>query len=368
MSQPYDVFICHAGEDKDAIAMPIYDRLQDGRISIFLDKEELRIGGNAPEDMVNAMNTAPIGLFILSPEFAAKKWPMIELLCFLRRAKEAENARDVRKKPVLIPVFYRLSVADCRYNNPFKKYCQVLGKTDFLDRLEAGETDIKTVREALKSLSENTGIENPDGVTNESSLPMLNGRMELAKKVSLLVKSATIDAAYYAGSGAVFSNPVTAARALAEDTDSTRANGDDMGRSIKFLISNNTSSQLKLMGSHMACGKAFKVPDVIEPHRTKKGELRAEKGASGIKGALLYEQNNNMEKVCLFLENVEGEGNSSGIQYYWDTWKTIDWYFSNVLTVSGRREVKRTINNWYTIKSFVSNDDHATGAFVLETF
>lgn len=69
----------------------------------------------------------------------------------------------------------------------------------------------------------------------------------------------------------------------------------------------------------------------------------------------------------MFLENAVSGANMSGIQYHWDTWESFQWYYGKAVSASRRGLGKRTINNWLTIRSFVSPGYHATGAFVVET-
>lgn len=104
----YTVFISHAGEDKQSIAIPLWETLQHIGVRTFVD-EELQEGDEAPAAMVTAVNTATVGVFVLSALFAAKKWPMKELSCFQRRRASAADGCG----PLVIPLFYRLDVAGC---------------------------------------------------------------------------------------------------------------------------------------------------------------------------------------------------------------------------------------------------------------
>ena len=85
MNRNYSVFLSHAGPDKESIAIPLYERLRERNTHTFLDREELHVGDNGPRVMEYAMNTAPVGVFILSPEFAARNWTMAELMSFQKR-------------------------------------------------------------------------------------------------------------------------------------------------------------------------------------------------------------------------------------------------------------------------------------------
>ena len=72
MNRNYSVFLSHAGPDNECIAIPLYERLRERNIHAFLDREEVHVGDNGPRVMEYAMNTAPVGVFILSPEFTAR--------------------------------------------------------------------------------------------------------------------------------------------------------------------------------------------------------------------------------------------------------------------------------------------------------
>lgn len=108
--RPYDAFICHAGPDKETLAVPLYNALRNANVPTFVDKESINHGDNLSQRIVDAANEARIGLFILSPELFARKWTMREFEIFLERRKNADTC-DVW--PVLIPVFYRWSPDDC---------------------------------------------------------------------------------------------------------------------------------------------------------------------------------------------------------------------------------------------------------------
>ena len=108
MNRNYSIFLSYAGPDKESIAIPLYERLRERNIHAFLDREELHVGDNGPRVMEYAINIAPVGVFILSPEFAARNWTMAELMCFQKREREALESN--RPLPLLIPVFYRLDI------------------------------------------------------------------------------------------------------------------------------------------------------------------------------------------------------------------------------------------------------------------
>lgn len=162
-----------------------------------------------------------------------------------------------------------------------------------------------------------------------------------------------------------FSNPVTKGIELVRPADALGTN-----RSVKLAISNNTDKALILLGSHMDCGEISIVPQNIQPRESASGLVKSYIGAYGVKGALIYQwcgSNYDKDRVCVYFENPFLGKNKSGIKYYWDTRESWHWYYCNVPTMEGQKEMKNTINGWLTIKSFVSNGMHAGGAFVVET-
>ncbi|CDF36606.1 WD40-repeat containing protein [Chondrus crispus] len=148
-------------------------------------------GDCGEDEMTKAMESAKVGVFILSPEFAARKWTMRELRCFLRRRKEAISSG--MRPPTLIPVFYRLSIRECRELEP-DRYRDDEGRNifeveKFFSEERQHEASTDTVKGELKELAGITGIENDGGATNlpedEFAHP---AREHLVKRVFLWVK------------------------------------------------------------------------------------------------------------------------------------------------------------------------------------
>ncbi|CDF38372.1 WD40-repeat containing protein [Chondrus crispus] len=160
-----DVFISHAGPDKLHIARPLFEKLQAHGLNCFLDKISMEPGDCGGDEMTKAMESAKVGVFILSPEFAARKWTMRELRCFLRRRNEAIGSG--MRPPTLIPVFYRLSIRECREldpNDDERKNMFEVEKFFSDERQREASTDM--VKRELQELAGITGIENDERATN----------------------------------------------------------------------------------------------------------------------------------------------------------------------------------------------------------
>lgn len=171
----YRVFISHAGSDKADMALPLYRQLEARKICTFIDKEGLRPGQKAGAKMDMAMGSAEIGVFILSPEFACRRWTMKELSCFLTRIEDSE-ARGI-EPPIVIPVFYRLTVHQCKSPTLYSESefgALALAEGFFLPERQR-DMSVETALRCLKALAGFTGIENEEVVVNDAE--GVEGRM-----------------------------------------------------------------------------------------------------------------------------------------------------------------------------------------------
>ncbi|CDF37505.1 WD40-repeat containing protein [Chondrus crispus] len=186
-----DVFISHAGPDKLNIARPLFEKLEADGKKFFLDKKSMQPGDCGPDEMTKAMKSAKVGVFILSPEFAARKWTMRELRCFLGRREEA--IRSGRQPPTLIPVFYRLSIRECRKLEPSEHQDNegnnIFEVEKFFSEERQCEASTEMVKRELQELADITGIENDEKATNrlEDEFSHL-ARKQLVERVFLAVK------------------------------------------------------------------------------------------------------------------------------------------------------------------------------------
>lgn len=166
----FSVFISHAGEDKNIVAIPLREKLRRRGVLAFVDKMDLPVGSVAPNDMKRAMASATVGVFVLSPEFPAKKWTMLELMTFQERYNKALRSGNWKGSPRMIPFFYRLGLRDCERPDLFQ-ICnssaqRVFDNFGFPERVRKGETNGQEVMYYLKELSKWTGVENVPNVMN----------------------------------------------------------------------------------------------------------------------------------------------------------------------------------------------------------
>lgn len=79
-SKAMDIFICHATEDKDEVARPITERLEEAGWRVWFDDFELRLGDRLRAGIDDGLRRSRYGAVILSPHFLARKpWTEHEL-------------------------------------------------------------------------------------------------------------------------------------------------------------------------------------------------------------------------------------------------------------------------------------------------
>ncbi len=80
-----DVFLCHAGEDKDSIARPLYEAFTSAGISCWYDEAEIRWGHSITEKVDEGLRISRFAVVILSKASARKHWPQRELYALMNQ-------------------------------------------------------------------------------------------------------------------------------------------------------------------------------------------------------------------------------------------------------------------------------------------
>ena len=75
----YDVFICHAKEDKDNFVRPLAEALRPRHIEVWYDEFSLRVGDSLREAIDRGLANSQYGIVVLSPAFFRKRWTQREL-------------------------------------------------------------------------------------------------------------------------------------------------------------------------------------------------------------------------------------------------------------------------------------------------
>ena len=75
----YDLFICHAAEDKDAFVRPLANALRANNVSVWYDEFALRLGDSIRRSIDMGLAQSRFGVVVLSKAFFQKQWPQYEL-------------------------------------------------------------------------------------------------------------------------------------------------------------------------------------------------------------------------------------------------------------------------------------------------
>lgn len=107
----YDVFICHASEDKKDFVKPLADALVKENLKVWYDKFELTLGDSLREKIDYGLANSRYGLVVLSRAFFGKKWAKEEL--------DGLAARQTsEKEKVILPVWHGVGYDDVKKFSP----------------------------------------------------------------------------------------------------------------------------------------------------------------------------------------------------------------------------------------------------------
>lgn len=100
-SLQYDVFICHASEDKDEFVRPLAQQLQLFEIAVWYDEFTLKVGDSLRRSVDAGLAASRYGVVVLSGAFFAKQWPQYEL--------DGLVAREMNGKKVILPIWHKVT-------------------------------------------------------------------------------------------------------------------------------------------------------------------------------------------------------------------------------------------------------------------
>jgi hypothetical protein len=154
----YDVFISHASEDKEEIALPLYHRLRNLGLQVWLDSFEISIGDSIRRSIDRGLSNSRFGIVVLSPHFFKKEWTQRELDALL--AKTASGSK------VILPVWHNIS------RDEVARFSLLLADIHAADTSSGIESVAEEIYRSLQSVVTNdtTGREQPDGGSSKLSL------------------------------------------------------------------------------------------------------------------------------------------------------------------------------------------------------
>lgn len=106
----YDLFICHASEDKQEVALPLANYLKEEGLNVWLDQFELTLGDDLRRKIDHGLSNSQYGVVILSPSFFSKEWPNKEL--------DGLVSREDGNNKVILPVWHQTNSREIRQYSP----------------------------------------------------------------------------------------------------------------------------------------------------------------------------------------------------------------------------------------------------------
>lgn len=111
ITKEWDVFVCHASEDKEAVVEPLVAALTTRGLRIWYDRTALTIGDSLRRKIDEGLAKSRFGIVILSHAFFRKEWPQREL--------DGLAQKETRGQKVILPVWHGVTHADvARYSPP----------------------------------------------------------------------------------------------------------------------------------------------------------------------------------------------------------------------------------------------------------
>ena len=83
ITRGYDVFICHASEDKDDVVRELASHLQESGLEVWYDEWAMTIGDNLSQKISEWLAQSTFGVVVISPHFPNKQWQQQEFYALL---------------------------------------------------------------------------------------------------------------------------------------------------------------------------------------------------------------------------------------------------------------------------------------------
>lgn len=135
LGKKWDVFVCHASEDKEDFVRPLANALNNSGLSVWYDEFSLRVGDSLRKAIDEGLANSRYGVVVLSKDFFAKNWPQHEL--------DGLMSKEIAGTKVILPVWHKISIEEIRGKSPMLAGL-VAAKSD-----EGLEAVVRKLREAM---------------------------------------------------------------------------------------------------------------------------------------------------------------------------------------------------------------------------
>lgn len=98
----FDVFICHASEDKDEFVRPLAHCLLEQNLAVWYDEFSMSVGDSLRRSIDKGLAKSRFGIVVLSPDFLRKGWAQRELDGLIARQVSGGDR-------IILPVWHHIS-------------------------------------------------------------------------------------------------------------------------------------------------------------------------------------------------------------------------------------------------------------------
>lgn len=107
----YDLFICHASEDKEVFVRPLAEALKKENIEVWYDEFSLKLGDSIRRSIDRGLSQSRFGVVVISPSFLAKQWTQYEM--------DGLTEREIsEKEKVILPIWHEIDHAQIMTYSP----------------------------------------------------------------------------------------------------------------------------------------------------------------------------------------------------------------------------------------------------------
>jgi hypothetical protein len=159
----WDVFICHAFEDKPFVSV-LANALRDEGLRVWYDDFTIVLGDSLRGAIDNGLKSSRFGVVVLSPNFFRKKWTQYEL--------DGLVQRDIERK-VILPIWHELTREDLMEFSPsLANKVAISSARPLSEIVSAIKAAIRLSGYETASTTDKTGTENLQNIPLEK--PRLN--------------------------------------------------------------------------------------------------------------------------------------------------------------------------------------------------
>ncbi|WP_169543955.1 toll/interleukin-1 receptor domain-containing protein [Sneathiella aquimaris] len=107
----FDVFICHASEDKEDLVRPLVNYLSEQNLAVWYDEFSMSVGDSLRRSIDKGLSKSRFGIVVLSPDFLKKGWAQRELDGLVARQVSGNHQ-------IILPVWHNISVEEIMEYSP----------------------------------------------------------------------------------------------------------------------------------------------------------------------------------------------------------------------------------------------------------